>query len=119
MVLGVPSPPRPCNRSRVALLFTAYGEERNSLGKNGGLRLGRGLVLASLCGRGGLNLTPPTLARAVNSHRFDSEVKPPFVGICFCLLNNHGVTTSRSRNRQRKERKMGFGIWDYLLQILA
>lgn len=43
----------------MALLFTAYGEERNSLGKNGGLRLGRGLVLVSLCGRGGLNLTRP------------------------------------------------------------
>lgn len=30
MVLGVPSPPWLRNRSRVALLFTAYGEERSS-----------------------------------------------------------------------------------------
>lgn len=47
MALGVPSPPWLCNRSGVVLLFTAYGEARNSWGvgerrgRVGWLRLGQ------------------------------------------------------------------------------
>lgn len=58
MVLGVPSPPWLCNRSGVALLFTAYGEERNSQGAGEEGRIRLGLVVVSLWGCGGLNLTP-------------------------------------------------------------
>lgn len=51
----------------MALLFTAYGR-RGTLGergKKGGLK--PGLVLVSLCGCAGLNLTPDS-GRLVNSH---------------------------------------------------
>lgn len=64
MVLGVLSPPWLCNRSRVALLFTAYGEERNSegAGEEGRIKARPGLVVVvSLCGYGGLNLTPDSV----------------------------------------------------------
>lgn len=113
MVLGVPSPPRPCNRSRVALLFTAYGEERNSLGKNGGLRLGRGLVLVSLCGRGGLNLTPPRLwperwivtglTQRSNRRLWES------VSVCWTTMEwpRLGLGIGREKNEKRD---LGFGI---------
>lgn len=110
MVLGVLSPPWLCNRSRVALLFTAYGEERNSQGVKGRGRIktSPGLVVVSLCGYGGLNLTPDS-GWLVNSHRLDSEVKLLSVGVFFCLLNNYGMTKSQCRH-QRKYNKMGFGI---------
>ncbi len=43
----------------MALLFTAYGEERNSqgVGEEGRIKTSPGLVAVSLCGYGGLNLT--------------------------------------------------------------
>lgn len=47
----------------MALLFTAYVEERNSGGVEGSKEEGRiksksGLSVGSFCGRSGLNLTP-------------------------------------------------------------
>lgn len=78
----------------MALLFTAYGggggEElwgKTARGR-GGLRLGRVWLYVVF---GGLNLTPDS-GRLKNNHRLDSEVKQPSVGICFCLLSNHGVS---------------------------
>lgn len=78
------------------------------VGQEGRIKTRLGQVLVSSCGSGGLNLTPDS-GRLVNSHRFDSEVKLPSVGICFCLLHNHGMATSWSRNQRRKN-KTGFGI---------
>lgn len=68
----------------MALLFTVYGEERNTqdAGEEGRINAGLGLAGLSLCGRGGLNLTPDS-GRPVNSYKLDSEVKLPSVGICF------------------------------------
>lgn len=101
----MPSPPWLCTRSRVALLFTAYGEESTSQsGKKGGLRL-CWVWLWFLCGCSGLNLTSNSDWLG-NTNRPDSEAKQLSVGTCFCLLNNHGKTTSWSRNQRRKN-KMG------------
>lgn len=85
----------------MALLFTAYGEERNSQGsgEEGRIKTRPGLVVGSLCG--GLNLTPDSCC-LVNHHRLDSEFKLLSVGICFCLLN-YGMTMLRSRNQRRKK----------------
>lgn len=53
----------------MALFFTAYGEERTSqgAGQKGRIKTRPGLVLVSLCGCSGLNLTPDS-GQPVNSH---------------------------------------------------
>lgn len=66
------------------------------------------LFFFMLCGYGSLNLTLDSVW-PMNNGRLDSRVKLSSVGICFCLLNNHWRTMSRSRNQKRRN-EMGFGI---------
>lgn len=101
MVLGVPSPPWLRNRSRVALLFTAYGRERSSQ-----WALGRGGIknITTSCGCGVLNLTPWLWLTAEQSQvwlRGQTAVCGNLFSVCWAAVE---WPQSPSGNRRRKNK---------------